>query len=160
MHILQTPHNHFDIRKLAKHFNDGNLRIKDEALSSKFYLREVGKSRSDLTTAKAFLTSNNFWPYSVRISSSFCHKLSSPSGLDWKSLSVEDYCPRTSLLCSIRKPRALWEVWAWLEDMAAGVFPGSPSWRDFINCELVTSDRPLAEKMKCDLPFLGLNLQI
>lgn len=56
MHILQTPHNHFDIVTLAKHFNDGNLRIKDEALSFELYFREVQKSRTDLTAAKAFPT--------------------------------------------------------------------------------------------------------
>lgn len=56
MHILKTPHNHSDIRKLANHFNEENLRIKDKALSSEFYFREVSKSRNGLTTVKSFPT--------------------------------------------------------------------------------------------------------
>lgn len=54
MHFLQTTHNPFDIRKMAKHINDGNLRIKNEVLLSKLYFREVGKSRNDLIAVKAF----------------------------------------------------------------------------------------------------------
>lgn len=56
MHILQTLHKHSDIITLAEHFNDGNLRTKDEALSFELYFRGVQKSRTDLITAKAFPT--------------------------------------------------------------------------------------------------------
>lgn len=56
MHFLQTPHNLFDIRKPAKHINDGNLTIKNDVLPSELYFREAGKSRNYLIAAKAFPT--------------------------------------------------------------------------------------------------------
>lgn len=91
MHFLQTPHNLLDIRKLAKHINDGNLTIKNDILPSELYFREAGKSWNDLIARKAFPTTVKI--FNPTIWESLLSSDSSVLGLDFWFLSrAENHC--------------------------------------------------------------------